>query len=493
MDNIRETHLVRTNNLLFLAHLIATVFGFVGLMSQLKMSGLAPAMSMIPLAVTILVFAGGVFMYVRYKKTLVYAQYVGIAYGVVYIVMLLLASTSNTFPYMIPFLTIIMLTLDKKLIRITAVMFLAANVVRAALTMSGAGAVQDAIEPVMIEMIISVLTFVCVTKGSTLLDLFFHESMLSVTSAADHSETINRKILEVANNVELSAEVMAEGIEQLVEASKTVNSSMEYMSRGMESTADAIEEQTRQTADIQEIITDTHNQAAEMVRITEETKDALSAGTEAMDKLFQYVQETIRDGGEMQQSAEQLRVKSGEMRGITDIILGISSQTNLLALNASIEAARAGDQGRGFTVVAEEIRGLAEQTRQETEHITSLINELAKEAQAVTEKVERSVELSNREAEVAGEANSRFDEITRSVEQLTSNVSSVNGQMEHLLQSNNAIVDSVGTLSATSEQISASSQEACRASEKNVALVADFGQSMDEIMREIGELQEYTD
>lgn len=492
MERIREMHLARTNQLLFLTHAIATLFGVIGLTSQLTMSGLAPMLSIIPLTATLLVFAGSIAMFLRFKKTLIYAQYVGISYGVVYILMLLLAANSSTFPYMIPFLMLIMMTLDKKLTRITSIVFLAANIVRAVITVTNAAAVTDVIEPVMIEMIISILSFVAVTRGCALLNQFFEESMLSVTSASDYSTSVNQKLLDVANNVELSAEVMAESIEQLAEATKTVNNSMEYMSRGMESTADAIQEQTKQTADIQDIITDTHNQAAEMVRLTEQTKEALGAGTEAMDKLFQYVQETIRDGSEMQKSAEQLKTKSEEVRGITDIILGISSQTNLLALNASIEAARAGDRGRGFTVVAEEIRGLSEQTRQETETISSLLDELVKETQNVTEKVENSVRLSNEEAAVAGEASSRFDEITSSVDRLTGNVDSVNGQMEHLMQSNNAIVDSVGTLSATSEQISASSQEACKASEKNVALVADFGQAMEEIMREIAQLQEYT-
>ncbi len=492
MERIREMHLMRTNQFLFFTHAIATVFGVIGLLSQLTMSGLAPVISIVPLAATLLVFAGGVVMYVRFKKTLLYAQYVGIGYGVVYILMLLLAANSNTFPYMIPILVVIMMMLDKKLIRLTGILFLAVNFVRAAITVAGAEAVTDVIEPVMIELIISVLSFLAVTRGCLLLNQFFEESMLSVTSASDYSTSVNQKILDVVNNVELSAEVMVENLGQLYETTKTVNSSMEYMSRGMESTADAIQEQTKQTADIQEIITDTHNQAAEMVRLTEQTKEALGAGTEAMGKLFRYVQETIRDGGEMQQSAEQLKKKSDEVRGITDIILGISSQTNLLALNASIEAARAGDQGRGFTVVAEEIRGLAEQTRQETENISGLLEELAKEAQTVTEKVEHSVRLSNKEAAVAGEASSHFDEITSSVIQLTGNVDSVNGQMEHLMQSNNAIVDSVGTLSATSEQISASSQEACRASEKNVTLVTDFEEAMGEIMREISALQEYT-
>ena len=74
MERIREMHLMRTNQFLFFTHAIATVFGVIGLLSQLTMSGLAPVISIVPLAATLLVFAGGVVMYVRFKKTLLYAQ-----------------------------------------------------------------------------------------------------------------------------------------------------------------------------------------------------------------------------------------------------------------------------------------------------------------------------------------------------------------------------------------------------------------------------------
>ena len=200
---------------------------------------------------------------------------------------------------------------------------------------------------------------------------------------------------------------------------------------------------------------------------------------------------SIADGADMLKAAVQLQKTSDEVRGITDIILGISQQTNLLALNASIEAARAGETGRGFAVVADEIRNLAEQTRVETENITRLLDELAVHATDVYNKVNGNVEISNKENELAKEANGRFVDIRSKMESLVENIEGVNEKMNDLLKANNVIVDSVSTLSASSEEISASTQEACGTSERNVKLVQEFMGMMESIASQMDELQSY--
>ena len=193
----------------------------------------------------------------------------------------------------------------------------------------------------------------------------------------------------------------------------------------------------------------------------------------------------------MKEATAILQEKSNEVRGITDIILGISGQTNLLALNASIEAARAGEAGKGFAVVADEIRNLAEQTRVETENITKLLDELMHNAQQVTEKVEQNVENSNQQNTFAVKADEQFKEIENKINELAKNIEEVNERMNELRNSNNAIVDSVNTLSAGSEEISASTQEACTTSERNVRQVQEFDVIMEQISAQIGELRKY--
>lgn len=218
----------------------------------------------------------------------------------------------------------------------------------------------------------------------------------------------------------------------------------------------------------------------------------MNEGAKAMDNLFNSVKSVMEENDSMKASADQLRVKTDEIRGITDIILGISSQTNLLALNASIEAARAGEQGKGFAVVADEIRNLADQTRQETENITTLIDDLSAETNGVVEKVQNSVSLSQVESDAAKTANDHFTGIQDYITELGGRVSKVSEHMQNLYESNNRIVDSVNTLSSTSEEISASAQDVAEASDKNVNLVNDFINGMTGILDNINSLKEYT-
>lgn len=489
---MREKHLVRTNKLILLTHCITTLFSVIGLVSQLQLSELPPVNSIIPLVMTIVVMAVGVVMFIKFSQTVLYARYVGIAFSIVYFAMMLLAASGSVFPYMVPFLICLVLTLDGLAIRVTSVIFVVTNFIRVAMTMAGASDPNDVIESVMIEVIITILVSIAANQGIKLLNTFFEESTGEVMAAADQNTAMTLKIMDVVRNVEQNAESMAQDLEDISDATRAVSSAMDDISTGVTGTAEAIQEQNKQTQDIQDILDETQNRTAAIVQITNEAKDSLDSGTEALQALFSHVSESIETGASMQEASTKLQEKSEEVRGITNIILGISSQTNLLALNASIEAARAGEAGRGFAVVAEEIRNLAEQTRQETENITRIIDALSENAQLVTNKVAVSVEISDKENVAAKEASNKLLEITEKIDTLTGHMGEVDEMMKSLLSSNNAIVDSITTLSASSQEISASTQEAFNTSERNVQLVNAFSAAMGNILQQMETLQTYT-
>ena len=489
---MREKHLSRTNGMILLVHSVTAVFVFIGLMSQLSMSDLPPVNSVIPLALNILVFAMGVFMFFKDRTGIIYGRYVGIAFSVVYFFMMVLSESGTPFPYMIPFLLVLVFTLDRMSVKITSILFVVTNLIRVAMTVAAAENPVDVIESVMIEVIISILSFIAANKGIDLINRFFEESSAEITLEMEQNIEVSKKIVEVAKNVEQHAEAMAGDLEKISDSTQTMSESMGNISIGITNTAEAIGQQTQQTQEVQDIVDNTHDKTRAIVTITEEAEEALKSGTDSLNTLFKSVQEAIRVNEQMQEASAQLKEKSDEARGITSIILGISSQTNLLALNASIEAARAGEQGRGFAVVADEIRNLAEQTRQETENITNLIDALQTNAQTVTDRVGISVKMSDQENAAAREASERFEEIKVKIDTLAQHITEVDEMMNSLMASNNVIVDSVNTLSATSEEISASTQEAYSTSDKNVELVQNFSAAMESILSEVQELHKYT-
>ncbi|WP_409034009.1 methyl-accepting chemotaxis protein [Pseudomonas sp. JUb42] len=135
----------------------------------------------------------------------------------------------------------------------------------------------------------------------------------------------------------------------------------------------------------------------------------ISEATGSVLKLSQDLQQST-------DTMQKLEQDSKNINSILDTIRSIAEQTNLLALNAAIEAARAGDQGRGFAVVADEVRALARRTADSTGEIDSLLGNLAKRTQEVTQQMQGSLQFSQTSVECIEQARNSFDKIRLSVD-----------------------------------------------------------------------------
>ncbi len=485
---MREKHLRRTNRILFVVHTIAAIFITLGLVAQLAMAGLPPILSIGPILLNVLVYGVGIVMYQKYKCSVKYSSYVGIAFSVLYTVMLFVSGSNTPYPYMIPILLVLVIVMNKRAINICSGIFAFANVARVALTMANAPDPSLAIEGCMVEVIITVMVIIVSVMGVNLITRFFEESVNEVKEALSANELSTDRMRAVAVNVEGETNMAVEEASRGYELAQTINESMNNISDGVQTIVDAITQQTEQTQVIQEGIDETFNQTQSITTLMGHIEDALQSGVESMTALMDTVDIAIDGGQDMKKSADVLKDKSEEVRGIVDVIINISSQTNLLALNASIEAARAGEAGKGFAVVADEIRNLSEQTRKETDNITAILGELMDIANQVTDKVIRNVELSNSENELAKNADDKFNDIKGRVEELANNIRVVENQIDGLKESNSLIVDSVSTLSASSEEISAGTIEACDISAENLEIVQKFTDVIETISTHVGDL-----
>lgn len=130
----------------------------------------------------------------------------------------------------------------------------------------------------------------------------------------------------------------------------------------------------------------------QVAEVAMEMKDEMEESSRELQTIVSKSQETIHNSGEMKQDMEQLMDVLNNMTEVIDGINSISAQTNLLALNASIEAARAGEAGRGFAVVAEQIRSLADETKQLTANMDGLVSRIEEASQMSCESLEKTVE-----------------------------------------------------------------------------------------------------
>lgn len=321
---------------------------------------------------------------------------------------------------------------------------------------------------------------------------FDHDSYYTMQDEKKMQQIMVQDILDTVEKVSQGTSEVTELVKKLQSSSNLVYNSLQEIATGTQTTADNIQEQTVMTQQIQDAIGATQKLSSEMVELAKDSGRTVEGSMDVMKQMRQQAEQINARNVGVSDSMQQLQEKMKEVQTIADIIFSISSQTNLLALNASIESARAGEAGRGFSVVAEQIRQLSEQTRKSTENIAKIIGELAENAKAATEAVAESVQATEEQNTRIDMASDSFAKISRDMDSLSRNVDEVDGKIAALAKANDKIVENISQLSATSEQITASSQEAANFSEENSREADNATLLLGGVMETVGRLDRYT-
>ncbi|WP_375708251.1 methyl-accepting chemotaxis protein [Pseudomonas sp. SCT] len=204
-----------------------------------------------------------------------------------------------------------------------------------------------------------------------------------------------------------------------------------------------------QRVETEQVATAMHEMAATVQEVARNAEQASIAARQADQQARQgdrVVQDAVGQIGnlasEVDQSAhaiEALHAESGRIGSVLEVIRAVAEQTNLLALNAAIEAARAGEQGRGFAVVADEVRALARRTHDSTEEIEGLIANLQRVAQQAVEQMQSSRSLTQRTVDLANEAGVALGRITESV----STIEQMNQQIAAAAEQQSAVAENI--------------------------------------------------
>lgn len=192
---------------------------------------------------------------------------------------------------------------------------------------------------------------------------------------------------------------------------------------------------------------------------------------------------------EIRQTGKNLRDQTGEIRGITNIITGISDQTNLLALNAAIEAARAGDAGRGFAVVADEVRKLAEESRQSAKHIEELIEHITRNVESSVEATDDAADLIREQTGIGDKAQHEFAEIAEGSQNVANLLNVVEVEVQEIVSMTQAIGQAVSAVADTSQDDAAAAEEIAASSEEMSAAASTIQESTEVLMQHMDELK----
>ena len=166
-------------------------------------------------------------------------------------------------------------------------------------------------------------------------------------------------------------------------------------------------------------------QHAKLTASIEEIASSTQTVYEAVEQVAKSASALAKAGQESVEQARFLQEKNADTIKVIDFSTNIAGQTNLLGLNAAIEAARAGEQGRGFAVVAEEVRKLAEQSREATEKIQATLNEMNKAVEGISKSIETTGAISEQQAASTEEITANLSRVTKAAEELKRQVENI--------------------------------------------------------------------
>lgn len=259
---------------------------------------------------------------------------------------------------------------------------------------------------------------------------------------------------------------LGSGIMHLASASEQMSSVAQENTRVIteqknetDQVATAMNEMTATVREVAQNAEEASSSAQECEQLTREGGDLVRNNIKQTEELADEVEEAT-------QAIVALKEDSDKIGTVVDVIAGIAGQTNLLALNAAIEAARAGEAGRGFAVVADEVRGLSKRTQESTEQIEALITNLQQKAQSTAEKMKLSSERADATKGPANQARQAFKSITEAVTQIQAMTQQIAAAVTQQSSVAEDINRSILTISESADQTATASEETLQSNQE---------------------------